>query len=105
MTDKFEIGEVAIYFRPESPYHGFEVVIASDLRPCGSLYDEPSGITMTPGSVSVYEITGLPYVDPLNRKTVVRPKHLRKKQQRLDRDIDRKVSWDECLWKPKQVTA
>lgn len=46
MSERFEVGEVAIYHRPESNWHGLEVLIVSGIetRTC---IDEVTGIRGT----------------------------------------------------------
>jgi hypothetical protein len=103
MTDKFEIGEVAIYVRPGSPCFGRECTI---LGKAGFL-NSPDFLTGTINEPFFGYQISLGKIDPINNEDVwaARPEWLQKKQRRLDRECDRKVSWDECLWKPKQVTA
>ncbi len=53
MSDRFEVGEVAIYNRPESAYHGIEVTVISNLQQ-RSFFDTVTG---TKGNVAFgYEI-------------------------------------------------
>lgn len=99
MTDKFEIGEVAIYVRPGSSYQGTEVTVITALREHKGGFDH-----VTNQWVHLDELVHtIRFHDGIRK--AAKSEWLKKKQRRLDRECDRKVSWDECLWKPKQVTA
>lgn len=95
MTDTFQVGEVAIYVRPGDDWYGREVIIDSNLYFCDCIVS--NGVRTPDGNV--YRITFDGHNDGINY--VARPEHLRKK--RIQRDIDQKVSWESCLWKPETV--
>ncbi len=96
MAEKFEIGEVAIYVRPGSPYCGEEVEIIKGPYLYRVSYD-----SLDPSN------NGNPEYGYTVRSTVngekygARPEWLRKKKPH--RDIDQIVSWDDCLWKPQPI--
>ena len=98
MTPKFEIGEVAIYVRPGSPYYGDEVTILSGLQQHSGGSDLVTGISYVkyqhPGYVIRHpEVIGKGFADPA---------WLRKKKP-PSREIDQVTSWDKCAWRPREV--
>ena len=99
MNETFSIGEIAIYVRPGSPYYGREVEILGPL--VSNLVSDDHVDSSRIGTVSrSYDITNI-FDCPFG--SAAPPEWLRKKQQK--RDIDQLVSWDDCLWQPKKVTA
>jgi hypothetical protein len=89
MTDKFEVGEIAIYVRPGSPHFGEEVRIESNLEYfCGGV-DYLTGELPEDGYEYEFTMIGLlPGIYPWT----ARPEWLKKKPK--PRAIDEKVSWD-----------
>lgn len=93
MNDQyFSIGEIAIYWRPESPYHLVELVICSNLTE-HYVYD---CVTKADGKALAYEVNG-PLETPPYGVWVAEPRNLRKKPEG--------ASWSACAWQPKQVNA
>lgn len=89
MTERFEIGEIAIYVGPPNVIPtGTEVEVASALRPHKS------------DGVLGYEV--ICHQRPRGLETwFAEARDLRKKPKR--RDIDQLVSWDDMPWKPKEI--
>lgn len=102
MSEHFEVGEIAIYVRPGSPYYGQEVEVLSCLIEDDESTDVITGETLAASWGFVYQITDL-YPDTPGLMTA-HPEWLRKKKPPR-RDIDQKVSWNDCIWKPAGVTA
>lgn len=100
MSEHFEVGEIAIYVRPGSPRYGTEVRILSGLRSVSELHDVLTGENVQ-GPLRCYAVTN-PYGS--SRHGYCLPQNLRKKKP-PQRDIDQKVSWSDCIWKPAWVTA
>ena len=97
MTDKFEIGEVAIYVRPGSPFYGAEVKILSGLIFQNRVQDHLTGEYRDGGWRYFIDIpTGNP------NGFTADPEWLRKKKPPR-REIDEVTTWDKCLWKPREV--
>jgi hypothetical protein len=92
--EKFEIGEVAIFIADCERKHT-ECVIVSPLD--HRIWKDIDTRELKGGMA--YQVK---FSDGVHWS--VRPQFLRKKKKPA-RDIDQKVSWDDCLWKPKQVTA
>lgn len=99
MTDKFQIGEVAIYVRPGSPYYGKEITILSNLILAGPGHDNLYNVS-TSGGYPVYQISELSWAP--GKIQIARPEWLRKKKLPR-REVDQVTTWDKCLWKPKEV--
>jgi len=98
MDEKFEVGEIALYCKPGSPYYGLEVTIVSELIYCPLMY---SHSTRTWDDGFAYRIAGdLPDIRPpgcsFSPPWYARPEHLRKK--RPPREALGK--WEECPWRP-----
>lgn len=98
MTDKFQIGEVAIYVRPGSSYYGDEVTIISGLQLHAGGADLVTGARHSkyprPGYLIRHpEIIGEGFADPA---------WLRKKKP-PQREIDQVTTWDKCAWRPKEL--
>ncbi len=96
MADKFEIGEVAIYVRPGSPYYGQEVEILGGLTRYEPTQDH-LGLEAAP--YVGYQISSLIGDDWV---MVSRPEWLRKKKPPR-REMDQIVSWEDCAWRPATV--
>ncbi len=99
MADKFEIGEVAIYVRPGSPYYGREVEIIQGPVQCIPTTDH-MGVETAP--YVGYQISNFDG-DDRRITQLSRPEWLRKKKPPR-REIDQIVSWEDCAWKPQTVT-
>lgn len=95
MTEKFEVGEVAIYVRHESKRYGEEVTVVGCLM-------RRSGIDTHTGKL--LEADGYAAESRDGVKFNVLPEWLRKKKP-PQRELDRKVSWEDCYWKPAKRTV
>jgi hypothetical protein len=89
MTDKYQVGEIAIYVRPGSPYFGKEVEILGELKYVLVGFDF-AGRRREPTFEWCYDITDLCPKNP--GIAAASPEWLKKKPQK--RDIDELVSWD-----------
>lgn len=101
MTDKFEIGEVAIYVRPGSPYYGCEVMVTGPLELKRSI-DLVLGQEVEAMGYQIYADSFEIYPGH-DRYRSVRPEHLRKKPRSIDREAT--GEWDLCPWRPEKVNA
>jgi hypothetical protein len=97
MSENFSIGEIAIYWNPGNQQHGNEVQVAAGLeeRNCRNLTPAlPDGIygcylIREPGSWFLYAVL---------------PEQLRKKKPpALDRECYRVTSWNDGVWRPREV--
>ena len=80
MSQHFEVGEVAIYWRPEAHYHGEEVTIKSSLTEL-EFWDFHAGKVTEPGhKVDAPFLKGY----PANFVFCVALKHLRKRRPPQD---------------------
>lgn len=99
MNDSFAVGEVAIYWRPESKHHGSEVTIARGLH-SATVVDHTSGRTYP---ADVYTVTA-PWLGP---PTLIGPwcaqPHELRKIRRNGRDDLTVTSWDQCIWWPEAL--
>ncbi len=97
--EKFEIGEIAIHWRPGSFTHGVEVKIISMLKPIGAGgIDQLTDLPLISG-ILAYDIDdGHPVPGFI---IIAEPHELRKKPK--PRDIDKIVSWNDCDWRPETV--
>lgn len=95
----FQIGEVAIYIRPGSPFYGREVTIISGLQEfengldllTGGKYPSCIGYVVSVGEIS-----------PKGKdEWCAVPSWLKRKPQ--TRELDQIVSWDDCPWKPREL--
>lgn len=99
MSDKFEIGEAAIYVRPGSPFYGQECTVIDIERSD----DFGAGFDHTTGQMSYHGY--LPYqvsVKVNGSFLWAKAEWLRKKKP-PQREMDRKVAWDDCAWRPKAL--
>lgn len=99
MSD-FKIGEVVVYVRPGSPHFGQETTIIGN-------WVDGAGIDHITGQP--YRGTGRPCFaisldHPSGGKLWALPEWLQKKRP-PQREQDQIVSWDDCLWKPKDVVT
>ena len=103
MNETFQVGEIAIYVRPGSPYYGQEVTIIGPLKLRGgpSSHDH---ITGQPAQRDMKYLISNPvgFNSPNGKGFSARPENLRKKKP-PQRDIDQLVSWDDCVWRPGMV--
>lgn len=99
MTQRFEVGDVAIYVRPGSPYYGQEVTITRGLALSMPGPDHVTGKEDN-GGYPVYGINNLD--DDYTATWTARPEHLRKKKP-PSREIDQVTTWDKCAWSPREV--
>lgn len=103
MTDKFEIGEVAIYVREGSPNYGKEVIVASDIELC-LIKNGFSGKTIPSQSHRIEVpsdwIFG-PYSMPAEVPRRAKPEWLRKKPRQPVRES--LGDWELCPWRPERV--
>ena len=95
MTHRFEVGEVAIYVRPGSPYYGEEVTIIRGIHRYLVVNDHL-------GQNIGEEIDGYGIQCSWSRAGGASPEWLRKKKP-PSREIDQVTTWDKCLWKPREV--
>ena len=103
-TEKFSIGEVAVINNPGSANHGKEVTILSD-EAYGTLFSTWKNEMQGPLYYYIVDDVNLesgPYSKG-NRPTGIQTKLLRKKKP--PRDDLKKVTWDECPWKPASIKA
>lgn len=91
MSEKFEVGEVAIYHRPGSVFHGVEVTISGPLEYCSAC---DFGVTSYDWRYSIERAAGFP-ADPM-----ASPKYLRKLPPK--REDHQLVKWGECPWQPSR---
>lgn len=101
MPEKFEVGEVALFCKPGSPYFGAEVAIISELVYCPRMY---SHTDQTWSDGWAYRVTGdLPDLKPpgcsFSPPWYARPEHLQKKRPPRE-PLGR---WDQCPWQPEVV--
>lgn len=98
MSDKFEVGEVAIYVRPGSPSYGCEVTIASTLI---------MSIFNTAEAPDVSDTAWVYLLDEICAETGLQgcaePHELRKKPPA--REDHQLVKWSECPWQPSRERA
>lgn len=97
MTDKFEIGEVAIYVRPGSPSFGVELTVCSKQLVFSAIDDRTGKRVRSIG----YQVD-CPQLDSKFR-WFANAKHLRKKPRPPERQ--ELGEWDLCPWRPEKVDA
>lgn len=101
-SETFSIGEVAIYWKPESRNHGKEVTILSALKII-LLTDSHTGSKSEALAYNV-DVPSDWYAGPFYKPEKgwsVRPQFLRKK--RPPRDDLKLVRWSECPWQPESL--
>jgi hypothetical protein len=97
-SETFDIGEVAIYWRPGAIGHGMDVTIAGvEYRRDG--VDHLTGVQLDAGMFYV-----LAEPSPRNgMRWLVTSRVLRKKRPPAERP--RVVSWESCPWKPESINV
>lgn len=97
MSPEFEVGEIAIYWRPGATRHRMEVTIASPLVVRGLTVDRVTGHYDLPGHRS-YQVME----KPSGVAWYIKPRYLRKRQPPPQFEAG---SWPDCLFKPKRASA
>lgn len=100
----FSVGEVAIFYRPGSEYHGSEVTIAGPLR--YAVFNDCRTGRKAAGLCHSIEGPFQPKFKHASGRPVIfvaRIKHLRKRPG--EQDQNEVIRWESCPWSPQGVTA
>lgn len=92
-SDQYAVGELAIYCRPGSRFHGMDVLIESELRGCWARDEKDGGHVGFMG----HSISFPGYPCPIQQ--VAPPSCLRKR--RSPSDVRTIVQWMDCPWQPE----
>lgn len=95
MTEKFEIGEIAVIkkFEDDPSIDGRECTVES----APTFFDMP-----WVGVYGHYHRISIPGLGISGEQYFAKPEHLRKKKP-PQREIDQVTTWDKCAWRPREL--